>query len=235
MAAGDKGLAVLLRNGSHATASIRLALKCEQLSISIARTPIHVATAMDEGIMLDMGINRPSITMSGIITNTGDDETNLQTIAKSGGGTEIVGYQGMESISITGPNRHLADSGTVTFDNTRLYYIPYKNYLEHVVAGWSTATGEEAELEIGDSSFPLFNVLSNGDIADGTSGGFRKSQQDHNITGNNFSTGGSIYRISFVNVQFSLIPGLEDRWMFTMQCSALVPSYVFENQEADST
>ena len=42
------------------------------------------------------------------------------------------------------------------------------------------------------------------------------------------STGGSIYKIAFVNAQFSLMPGMEDRWMYTMQMSALVPEYVFE-------
>lgn len=234
MAAGDKALSVLLRNGPHATATIRLALKVDQFSVSISRTPIHVATALDEGVLLDMGINRPSITLSGVIDNIGGDTSNTTTIPKtnpddSSGDTAVVGYQGMESISITGPSKDLDDAGTLTFDSTKLYYIPHKNFLEYVVAGWSTATGDNPELEVGDSSFPLFNILSNGDAADGTSGGFSKSgHPDHNVTGNNFSTGGSIYKIAFVNAQFSLMPGMEDRWMYTMQMSALVPEYVFE-------
>ena len=117
MAAGDKALSVLLRNGPHATATIRLALKVDQFSVSISRTPIHVATALDEGVLLDMGINRPSITLSGVIDNIGGDTSNTTTIPKtnpddSSGDTAVVGYQGMESISITGPSKDLDDAGT---------------------------------------------------------------------------------------------------------------------------
>ena len=295
MAAGDKPLSVLLRDGPHATASIRLALKVEQFSISISRSPIHVATAQHEGLLLDMGINRPSITLSGVISNVGDDTTNLTSISG-----EKAGYQGMEVIPITGPSHALNSANTITFNNTLNYYVPYKNYLESVTTGWSTATGDNPEIEVGDASFPLYNILGNGDSSDGTSG-YNISQNDHAVTGSitkltqlneyvdaseddidldstahiqkgnhilidsevmkvnsisgntinverdergtaaaphdddtpvygyvNHATGGSIYEVSFVNVQFSLIPGMEDRWMYTMQMSALVPPYVFD-------
>ena len=38
----DSPLAVLLRNGTHGAATVRLALKAEQFSVSIAKTPIQI-------------------------------------------------------------------------------------------------------------------------------------------------------------------------------------------------
>ena len=35
-------LAVLLRNGSHADATVRYALKCNDIAISISKTPIQI-------------------------------------------------------------------------------------------------------------------------------------------------------------------------------------------------
>ena len=84
----DAPLSVLLRDGTHTTptvaeaeaglviATTRLALKAEQFSISYARTPMVTATAGSHPILLDLGINRPSITVSGIIDNIGGDSTN---------------------------------------------------------------------------------------------------------------------------------------------------------------
>ena len=41
----DPTLAVLLRNGTHTTATIRYALKCNDVAISYARTPIQIPIA----------------------------------------------------------------------------------------------------------------------------------------------------------------------------------------------
>jgi len=41
----DPTLAVLLRNGSHSTATIRYALKCNDVAISYAKTPIQIPIA----------------------------------------------------------------------------------------------------------------------------------------------------------------------------------------------
>ena len=73
----DSPLSVLLRDGTHAGASIRLALKAEQVSISIAKTPIVIPVARSTPTILDLGITRPAITISGIIdTIGGDPNTN---------------------------------------------------------------------------------------------------------------------------------------------------------------
>ena len=53
----DAPLSVLLRDGTHAGASVRLALKAEQFSISISRTPLVTAIAGLSPIILDLKIN----------------------------------------------------------------------------------------------------------------------------------------------------------------------------------
>ena len=97
-------LSVLLRDGTHAGAAIRLALKAEQVSISITKTPIQVPIQKSTPLLLDLGINRPSITISGIVDTIGGDPNTYDNQ-----------FNSMESMTISG----------------QTYYIPYKNYLEN--------------------------------------------------------------------------------------------------------
>ena len=97
-------LAVLLRDDTNADAAVRLALKAEQVSISVSRTPIQIAVPSASPIIFDLGSSRPSITISGIVENVGGDTTNTTENA----------FFNMESRTIQG----------------QTYYIPYKNYLE---------------------------------------------------------------------------------------------------------
>ena len=60
-------LALLIRDGSHAGATTRLALKVEQLSISLTKTPIQIPIARSTPAILDLGITRPAITVSGLV------------------------------------------------------------------------------------------------------------------------------------------------------------------------
>ena len=55
-------LAVLLRNGSHTSATIRYALKCNDVAISYAKTPIQIPIAQQSPELIDLGYFRPSIT-----------------------------------------------------------------------------------------------------------------------------------------------------------------------------
>ena len=58
-------LAVLLRDGSHAGATNRFALKVEQLSIAIARTPMQIPVPSLSPEIFDIRMSRPTITISG--------------------------------------------------------------------------------------------------------------------------------------------------------------------------
>ena len=72
---------------------------------------------------------------------------------------------------------------------TKKYYIPYKNYLEDRLTTWTS----NLQLEIGDATRPVATSNSN------------------------LSTGGAIYKVAVVRMQFTQEPGAEDRWVFTLQ------------------
>ena len=172
----DSPISVLLRDGTHSGADNHLALKVNQVAISIAREPSQIAVARRSPDLLDLGTSKPSITLSGIIDNIGQDPAN------TGSDNNTPETWGMEFISVT-------DGST-----TKKYYIPYKNYLEDRLIKWLTNTGSiELQLEIGDATRP---------VATGSS---------------NLATGGAIYKLALVRMQFTQEPGAEDRWVFTMQ------------------
>ena len=64
-------LAVLLRNGTHAAATERYILKCDSASIQIAKTPIQIPIPQQSPELFDIGIFRPSITVSGLVDTIG--------------------------------------------------------------------------------------------------------------------------------------------------------------------
>ena len=133
----DAPLSVLLRNGSHAGASVRLALKAEQVSISYARSVIQIPVVQLAPIIMDLGMVRPSLTISGLVDTVGGDQTNT-----------TAGFQGMESFVLTGPNA--AGNGT----EQQTYYMPYKNYLENKLVTWISDDGYDPQLEIGNAETP---------------------------------------------------------------------------------
>ena len=118
-------LAVLLRDGTNANATTRLALKVEQLTIGISKTPIQVPVPRGTPILMDLGSSRPSITISGIVDNIGGDTSNTTS-----------NFWDMESKTIQG----------------QTYYVPYKNYLENKLVTWVTGTSTDLQLEVGDAS-----------------------------------------------------------------------------------
>ena len=121
-------LSVLLRDGTHAGASVRLALKADQVSIAVTRTPMQISIPGSEPILMDFGSNRPSITISGLIDNIATDLS--QTTSGE--------FYNMEILSIGSQN----------------YHIPYKNYLEKRLATWVTTASDTLQIEIGDATTP---------------------------------------------------------------------------------
>ena len=126
----ESALAVLLRagsDGSHANATMRLALKVDQLSIQMGRQPIVVPKPGGKTpIMYDLLYTRNAITISGIIDNIGTNTSN----------TTANEFFNMDSLSISG----------------QTYYIPYKNYLEKKLI--SINVDDDLQLEIGDATTP---------------------------------------------------------------------------------
>ena len=122
----DAALAVLLRDGTHAGATTRFALKAEQFSIQIAKTPIQIPIPRQNPELLDLGIFRPSITLSGLIDNIPDNGAN----------TTNGEFRGTETLTVSG----------------QTYYIPYKNLLEQYCYTWVSDNTTPLQIEIGDTT-----------------------------------------------------------------------------------
>jgi len=124
-------LAILLRDNSNTSASVRLALKADQLSISVGKQPMQIPLPGASPIIMDLGSNRPSITVSGLVDNIGMDTTNTTANA----------FFNMEKRTIQG----------------QTYYIPYKNYLEAQLIKFNTSTALNLQLELGDATTPDYS------------------------------------------------------------------------------
>tara|TARA_R100001129_G_C5229467_1_gene222118 strand:- start:236 stop:775 length:540 start_codon:yes stop_codon:yes gene_type:complete len=136
-------LSVFLRDNTHTSASVRLALKADQLALSFSRTPIHIALPRSNPEIFDLGTTRPAITISGLVDNIGLDTTNTSA---------ATAFKGMQIVSHT------------IGGNTEIYYVPYKNYLENKLITWVTSDSTDLQLEIGDATTPenTSSLLSTG-------------------------------------------------------------------------
>ena len=140
-------LAVLLRDGTNAAATIRLALKAEQFSVGISKTPIQVPVPRGTPILMDLGSSRPSITISGVVDNIGQDTSNNTT-----------NFWDMEAKTIQG----------------QTYYVPYKNYLENKLITWVTGSSVDLQIEKGDASVTEGTSPAVGSSNAATGGGIYK-------------------------------------------------------------
>tara|TARA_R110002020_G_scaffold73446_8_gene188157 strand:+ start:6105 stop:6680 length:576 start_codon:yes stop_codon:yes gene_type:complete len=118
-------LAVLLRDGTHAGEGGTIAgehylLKCDSVSIQIAKTPIQIPVPQQSPTLFDIGIFRPSITVSGLVDTT----------SSAPGGSSPY----MDGEVIDGQN----------------YKIPYKNILEQISQTWIADGSDVIELEVGE-------------------------------------------------------------------------------------
>jgi hypothetical protein len=62
-----QNLSILLRNGTHAGASLRFAMKADSFSVSYSKTPIQVPIPETSPELIDLGIFRPSISLNGVV------------------------------------------------------------------------------------------------------------------------------------------------------------------------
>ena len=133
----DSPLSVLLRDGTHAAASTRLAHKVDSVQIVYGKSPVQVTVASGDPILLDLGISRPSIVIAGIVDTTGGDQSNTSSATDNVSGNTYA-FKGMESLTI----------------GSQTYYVPYKNYLEEKIVTWQYSEALKLQLEIGDATTP---------------------------------------------------------------------------------
>ena len=122
---------------SPAYSNFGYALKCDNASISYAKTPIQVPIPQSAPQIIDLGIYRPSVSLSGTVETIGGDPTNT-----------TVGFQGMETVTFT------RSAGYGASNSAKTYYIPYKNVLENFAATKLHTTTKPLELEWGDANIP---------------------------------------------------------------------------------
>jgi hypothetical protein len=245
---------VLIRNGRHAStgagaATERYMLLCDNLSVSIAKTPIQVPLPQKTPVLIDLGMFRPSISISGLIDTIGGDTSNV---------TSATVTRGMVGTSIS-----LKDSDTGA-TSSQTYYTPYKNALETAAYLWLTDADTPLEVEVLDAATPLSMNYSTGTITQGsgsttvTGSGttfttamigatFTRASGAANIitavasaTGMTVtsadagglvsagtaytiranSTGGGIYPVTFQQARFQVDAAKEDRWTYSLQFAA---------------
>ena len=211
----EPSLAVLLRNGPHATATIRYALKCNDVAISYSRTPIQIPIPQQSPELIDLGFYRPSITCTGIIDAIGEDTSNLGNDTNSA-------YESMAGMSSFLFTRAKVSHDSVYDDgggnasanpatDTQRYFIPYKNALEEAVGTWIYLPGTTTlQLEIGDAKYPIDAYEGYMDPAN-TASRYASGVTDIH------ATGGAIYNVAIQQARFSLNAAREDRFDFSLQ------------------
>ena len=114
------------------------ALKCDNVSISYAKTPIQVPIPQQAPQIIDLGIYRPSISLTGVVDTIGGGASTGQT-----------GLEGMQTISF------LRSAGYGGHVSARTYHVPYKNLLEDFVRRTLHSNSKPIELEWGDASIAV--------------------------------------------------------------------------------
>jgi len=141
-------ISVLLRTCSHedipstpTTTLFGYALKCDNVSISYAKTPIQIPIPQSSPQLIDIGVYRPSVSLSGVIDTIGGNTSETTS-----------GFEGMSSFTYT----RVSGYGTQSDTPAKKYFIPYKNKIEDFVTGKIYSEESPLELEWGDASFPVY-------------------------------------------------------------------------------
>ena len=136
---------VFLRNCRHSqldgsSGRIGYALKCDQVSVTYANTPIQVPIPQNDPQIIDIGIYRPSLSLSGLVETVGGNSSNT--------------LSGREGLAHT---THTRTAGYGSHASARTYYFPTKNFLEDFCSGQVFTKATPLEVEIGDASYPVYS------------------------------------------------------------------------------
>tara|TARA_R110000824_G_scaffold29786_3_gene98727 strand:+ start:2584 stop:3228 length:645 start_codon:yes stop_codon:yes gene_type:complete len=195
--------AVLLRDCPHNSTATdddnaRFILQCDNFAVQIARTPIQMPIPGQSPTLMDFGVFRPSISISGLVENQG----RSAVVDSAGTFSSDAASKAYYAFLQHAPFSRREGSDTIRTNN---YYFPTKNILEEAAYKWKSLPGSEIELEIADASVPRYNTWT-----DGTA-----------ITGGDLQnvkpTGGGVYKVSIQQARFQVDAAKEDRWTFQMQ------------------
>lgn len=146
----DTPLAVLLHH-TDGTINTRYGLKADSFIVQVSKSPIQIPIPQSSPQLIDFGIFRPAITLSGIVDNIGGDPNNTSSVNIEGAETA-----GMESFT--------ASDGATGYT----WYIPYKNKLEESLYQWMTDDTNQMTLQVGDPTTPVYDRNHEGANPSGT-------------------------------------------------------------------
>ena len=185
-------LSILLRDGDHGSgtakpATNRFALQAATFSFTMTKTPIQIPIPQNRPQLVDLGVTRPNISISGVIDTVGlPDLANNST-------------HYLQTLDYTLYNSPTSNNQVKTF-STQTYYIPYKNVLEDFVYYVHfSSLDTPIQLEVLGQDPPV-ETLAN---------------YHTKATGLNH-TGGAIYNVAIQNASFTLAAGKENRYDFSL-------------------
>ena len=123
--------------GGSGTKRYGVALKCDNVAIAYSKSPIQIPIPQQSPELIDLGIFRPSITLSGLVDST----------------SNVAADPFMEHVDISSKTSEYSEE-TLTGDYTARYYLPYKNVLENIVISWINTNSTNLELQVGDMDVP---------------------------------------------------------------------------------
>ena len=95
--------------GGSGTKRYGVALKCDNVAIAYSKSPIQIPIPQQSPELIDLGIFRPSITLSGLVDST----------------SNVAADPFMEHVDISSKTSEYSEE-TLTGDYTARYYLPYK-------------------------------------------------------------------------------------------------------------
>jgi len=138
-------LAVLVRTCKHTSipstptaTNFGYALKCDNVAISYTKTPIQVPIPQQSPELIDIGVYRPSVSLSGVVETVGGNLSETTTY-----------FEGMASMMFTRTTGYGASS------SAKKYFLPYKNKLEDFTTEFVYSAETPLELEWGDAAVPI--------------------------------------------------------------------------------
>ena len=185
-------LSILLRDGDHGSgtdkpATNRFALQAASFSLTMTKTPIQIPIPQNRPNLIDLGVTRPNISISGVIDTVGLPDIN----------DRVTNF--LQTLDYT-----LYNAPDAKNFSTQTYYVPYKNVLEDFVYYVHFSSADSPiQLEVLGQDPPEASE-------------FQYIQNYHTkATGLNH-TGGAIYNVAIQNASFNLAAGKENRYEFSL-------------------
>jgi len=123
-----------------------VALKCDNISVSYTKTPIQIPIPQRSPEIIDLGIFRPSITLSGLVENGGVGDDPF-----------------MEFVDVASKTSEYSEGGSSnTATYTARYYLPYKNVMENIIISWISKGSTNLECQLGDMDVPTGSYATGG-------------------------------------------------------------------------